>query len=392
MTIVPWSFSGDLTFTGPLDWQPIYDTGIQASIASLDATVEGSIVSGTAGNFGIYAVDWSTGVDGPSQCFDADAFGGPLAWPFAGGSCTAVAGATRARVYVYPRVVYAWPVTLHFDATGTLNTTLPATVYCAYGTQKQTGPVSNIPITLDLIATLAGVLASPWLILFLIPAVGLNADINVLCSQQRPPVPQLKDLTQWTAGDAFNFIQAAIWTTWCECSPATGGGPAPVTPPVITVPTPPGGAIVLPPVTCDNGSLCDMLTYIVAQMGSLQQQLAVIGPLVTLIQRQHVPFAYLKGAAHTGLAGAGTFAVHGILGLSLTPTSIPGWLSSDMAPVASYYRLGDVSVGTADGWVRRQVVTHDPHLMLEIPGDVTEVAYRFEPGVVCDIVELVREP
>jgi len=391
MTIVPWSFSGDLTFTGPLDWQPIYDTGIQASITSLDCTVEGSVVSGSAGNFGIYAVDWSTGVDGPSLCADVDAFGGPLAWPFAGGSCTGVAGATRARVYVYPRIVYTWPVTLHFDATGTLNTTLPATVYCAYGTQKQTGAAANIPITLDLIATIAGVLANPWLILFLIPAVGLNMDINLLCSQQRPPVPQLKDLSKWTPLDAFAFVQAAIWVTFCECAPATGGGPAPVTPPPITVVNPPGGAIVLPPITCDNGSLCDILNYIVAQLGSLQQQLAVLNPLVTLIQRQHVPFAYLRGQVHAGLVDAGTFGVHGILGLSVAPTTIPAWLSSDLAPTPSYYRLGVVSMGTADGWTRRQIITHDPHLILEIPGDVTEIAYLFEPGVVADITELIRE-
>jgi hypothetical protein len=78
--------------------------------------------------------------------------------------------------------------------------------------------------------------------------------------------------------------------------------------------------------------------------------------------------------------------------LAVDSTAKPAYLSSDMAPVASWFKLGEISWGTADGWTARRVVTHDPHLFLEIGADVTTCAYLFEPGVTANIRELIREP
>jgi len=128
------------------------------------------------------------------------------------------------------------------------------------------------------------------------------------------------------------------------------------------------------------------------QMTAIAQELAYARRDVQLIQRQHVPFAYVAGTLHTGLSGAGTITVSTILGLSIQTTTMPPYLSSDMAPVQSWFKLGEVSWGTPDGWMARRIVTHNPHLYLDIDGDITEVGYLFEPGVVANILELVREP
>ncbi len=112
---------------------------------------------------------------------------------------------------------------------------------------------------------------------------------------------------------------------------------------------------------------------------------------VRLIQRQKVPFAYVPGTAHTGLTGAGTIAVQGLLGLSVVITAQPGYFSSDMAPVASTFKFGSLSWGTTDGYELRHVVTHNPHLFTGIDGDIAAIGYLFEPGVTATILELLRE-
>jgi hypothetical protein len=144
--------------------------------------------------------------------------------------------------------------------------------------------------------------------------------------------------------------------------------------------------------TCDPSNLCANVEQLTLAVTALTQGQRQIANLVQLIQRQHVPFGSIPGMSHTGLTGSGTLSVQGILGLSVTPTVIPGYLSATMAPVNSYYRLGEISLGTAAGWERRMIVTHNPHLFTGIDGDITLVGYLFEPGVTATIQELVREP
>lgn len=115
--------------------------------------------------------------------------------------------------------------------------------------------------------------------------------------------------------------------------------------------------------------------------------------LVTLIQRQAAPFAYVYGANHTGLTGHGSFAVGQLLGVSVDVTTIPSWGGRiDGSPV-EYFDLGFVTLGTADGYEVSRRIDHDGSLVLPpSAGAFTAVGYTLEPGVVVDIRELVREP
>ncbi len=114
---------------------------------------------------------------------------------------------------------------------------------------------------------------------------------------------------------------------------------------------------------------------------------------VTLIQRQAVPFAYVPGTAHTGLSGAGTLAVSGLLGAKVEVTTLPTSYGRTGTTPEELFDLGYITWGTADGYPQSIRVEHSP--MLSLPpraGAFTDLAYDLAPGVVVTITELVREP
>lgn len=291
------------------------------------------------------------------------------------------------------------------DNTGTLSASITGPFdYCAYGTGAN--PDAQVYTTITATLVDAAVLAlggGVLLVTALDTLIGAPLLLGDLCSSPPPATPVFTDAdfiagTQiWAPGSFDKRMQAfkaGIWHFYCRCTPSPGGGsPDPVDYPL---PTPVSGPAsgTAPPITvnCDDTAICTLLNQIVRQLTALQLQVTSERSDVQLIQRQKVPFAYVPGTLHTGLTGSGTLAVQGILGLSIDSTSIPSYLSSDMAPVQSWFKLGEVSWGTSDGWQARRVVTHNPHLFLDIDGDVTGVAYDFEPGVVANILELLREP
>jgi hypothetical protein len=112
---------------------------------------------------------------------------------------------------------------------------------------------------------------------------------------------------------------------------------------------------------------------------------------VTLIQRQHVPFAYVPGNSHSSLSGNGEFSVQGILGLLIELASVPGRAGELAGHPETIYSVGWVNVGTADGWLTKHVVEHSPMLVLDVPGTVTRVGYSLPSDVSATITELVRE-
>jgi hypothetical protein len=115
--------------------------------------------------------------------------------------------------------------------------------------------------------------------------------------------------------------------------------------------------------------------------------------MTTLIQRQVAPFAYVPGTAHAALTGAGQFAVQGDIGISVDVTTVPGRAGSEYGNPLNLFDLGWLNVGTADGWVHRELITANPFLYLPPDmGVMTLVGYSLSPDVVATITELVREP
>lgn len=124
-----------------------------------------------------------------------------------------------------------------------------------------------------------------------------------------------------------------------------------------------------------------------------QASLDLILKMVTLIQRQSVPFAYVASTAHAALTGAGSFAIQGLLGIKADVTTLPATLGVSGTSPAEHFDLGFITFGTADGYPQSIRLEHQGQLMLPARCSVfTTLAYDLHPGVVVTLTELLREP
>lgn len=113
--------------------------------------------------------------------------------------------------------------------------------------------------------------------------------------------------------------------------------------------------------------------------------------LVTLIQRQAVPFAYIAGESDA-VTGDGQIGVQGLIGLHVELTTIPASLGSSDGTPDKLFDAGWVTWGTADGWAR--FIPLDKADLIDIPasaGAYTLIGYTLAPGVAATITQLVRE-
>lgn len=338
-------------------------------------------------------------------------------------SVPSFAGATQIGAQTVISTATSTPVTLTFSLAG-----VPATDYvagfvgantpgntieidleveddavnCAYGTKVNPSTPYLIQLLPEAFVVFVGAVSDGWALPLAALFVGRYLDVTSLCALPRPAPPVISqqdvvDALAFPPGPrsipaialCWQWIQWAAWPQYCICVP--GSPPAISYPPISQLA--PYGVQPGPPaaITCDGADLCTQIQFLANAIASLAGAQQSMMNLVTLIQRQHVPFAYVPGTLHTGLSGTGTIIISNVLGLSIQTTSLPGYLSSDMAPVASWFKLGEVSWGTADGWQARRIVTHNPHLFLDMDADLTTVGYEFEPDVVANILELVRE-
>lgn len=114
--------------------------------------------------------------------------------------------------------------------------------------------------------------------------------------------------------------------------------------------------------------------------------------LVTLIQRQIVPFSYIPGTAHSSLTGSGELAVQGILGVKILPTTIPSSAGLVVGDPDTLWLDSWINWGNADGWTTREFLTSSPFIsMPRLASQFTKVGYSLRPGLTVDITELVRE-
>jgi hypothetical protein len=201
------------------------------------------------------------------------------------------------------------------------------------------------------------------------------------------------------AGDAVNIFEFYEWTSGIDPDLVAETFGVPLSPRLCAVEAlpnydpdpppalePPTGYPEPPDTDCSDGeSICNKLDMLASKI-----DLAIAR--VDLIQRQLVPFAYVPGASHTGLAGQGSIAVQGILGLSVELTTLPAWIGSEGSTVPTLINAGWITLGTPDGNLPSRPITHDNFVLLDVSGAITWVFYDFPPGVVATITELIREP
>lgn len=139
---------------------------------------------------------------------------------------------------------------------------------------------------------------------------------------------------------------------------------------------------------------CPPDPFLSAQLQIIAAQVSALTEVVTLIQRQAVPFAYVAGTSHSGLTGDGELTVADLLGAKVTITDAPaGSIGVDAGTPEFLYSNSWINWGSIDGYgprVRLEAVT-----TLSLPdaaGAYTRLAYSLAPGVEITIVELEREP
>jgi hypothetical protein len=115
--------------------------------------------------------------------------------------------------------------------------------------------------------------------------------------------------------------------------------------------------------------------------------------LLTLVQRQAAPFAYVYGTNHTALSGSGELTVADLVGVSVEVTTNPGYTGLVVGDPDALFGVGYVTLGTADGWTATRNIDHAGTLLLPVSAGVfTKIGYSLNPGVIVSIRELVREP
>lgn len=124
----------------------------------------------------------------------------------------------------------------------------------------------------------------------------------------------------------------------------------------------------------------------------LQGMVQQILQYVSLMQRQIVPFAYVPGTVHHALQGSGELVVQGLLGLKIAPSALPSVYGRQAGDPDELWLSSWITWGNADGWVKREPLTHSPYLSFpSLAGQFTKIGYTFAPGMVADVTELVRE-
>lgn len=126
---------------------------------------------------------------------------------------------------------------------------------------------------------------------------------------------------------------------------------------------------------------------------TLQGVLDNILGMVTLIQRQQVPFAYLGSTTHSGLSGSGHIAVQGLIGARVLVTEAAYGAGGESGDPSELDDFGWINWGNADGSSSRLWISNSPFVSLpSSAGQYTRIGYSIRAGGQISITELVREP
>lgn len=118
-----------------------------------------------------------------------------------------------------------------------------------------------------------------------------------------------------------------------------------------------------------------------------------IKALVTIIQRQKVPFAYVTSTPHSGLTGSGHLDVNGLLGCKVQLDTFGSSVGVESGDPAEFFDAGWIVWENADGGTAREHITHSPFVSLpDLAGQFTRIGYTLGQGVTATLTELVREP
>jgi hypothetical protein len=297
----------------------------------------------------------------------------------------------------------------HIQFAGTINWfgTCDNAVQCVYGTQVQSGVADSIAINGGVLELVANYYEVPVLQEILAITIGSIIVVDVLCGTLPVGIPaSFADAASGTyplnpsLADALQYLRYLLWSRWCQCSPAPGGFPAPVSPPV-PVPIPPtsppppggGGGGSPPPAVCDNTDPCTQFNNILKLLGTLNLNIQNVQNTVNNLKNATPTSAnYTHGAVYPDLSGTGSIVVSGIRGLSVSCTTIPTHIGRTEEFDPEFEELGSIQYWGGYGWMKTQFIHHASWMTLDAPALVQHIEYSFDAGVVADITLLVPAP
>jgi hypothetical protein len=269
-------------------------------------------------------------------------------------------------------------------------TVLAPLVYCQYGTHQKPLSDSSIWVTPELLAPALAAANAQWLTPLLSIFWYTTVSLIDLCAAGPPALPPVDNSTLQASADTLRKIMLAIlWPQYCECLPGT---PGPISPPPPDLPKPPGTPDA-PTFSCSADDLCAALVRIQQQLSALSQIVSQDYQLDTLQQRYQLPFAYIRGATHSALAGSGAFAVPRLVGVQVVVTSRSN-TEQTFSGVPDYIAdLGWISILDDNGMIDEIRLTRSVQVWLPSKmATAKQLGLALRDGVVVSVTELAAEP
>lgn len=293
-------------------------------------------------------------------------------------------GATRVDV-LFKGALYAGQ-TMSTTGSGTYD----AGTFCQFGTRARTGVQSTLVLTTDNIAELLVARGLGWLGIAFQVLAGVTLDVTGLCGVGPPQVPTINtSLLEASVDELLAVFRRVAWDNFCECVP---GAPSPTPYPPFE-PAQPTSWPSAPTFPCDPANLCASISSIRADLNALVGSVAATKTLVELLQRYELPFAYIRGAAHSGISGTGQFAISRLVGVDVDITAKPADTRVIRGNPEYLIDMGWLSIEDDSGMLEEKRLTRDSMLWLpRLMPTALRFNYDLFGGVTIRVTELAAEP
>jgi hypothetical protein len=261
--------------------------------------------------------------------------------------------------------------------------------YCSHGTRTKFGLEAAVYITPELLGPILLGLGAEFLLPFLAPFYFTAVGIVGLCSSGPPPMPVIDESSIGASIDTWRqVLYAVLWTQYCECVPGT---PTPIPYPQPSPEKPPNWPTE-PTFGCSNADLCAAVVGIQRQLAALSATVAASYGLTTLLQRNRLPYAFIRGESHSALTGAGSFDLVDALGVEIQLIDDAPDLEIEGTPP---YKWNQGWVSVSDGGAMLQELRVTRSLQQWFPQHcqlATTFGYFLRDGVSATFTVLRAEP
>lgn len=278
----------------------------------------------------------------------------------------------------------------------------PAYGPCQYGTMNNPEAAIYTTVTTALVDIVTVILGGGPLMILAFDAL-LGAPLFAYnCDQLPPTAPTFNDsdflgetgiITPGSWWKLMDLFRVGVWHFYCQCAPATGGGPDPV-PPALPDPGPPltdpGPSPKLP---CSDADMCQVLNIIVRQINSISLNIQYNRQTNNYFPSPSQAFNYQLGAPHPGIYGSGYLSIGGLVGLKVDISSRPEGTLELQGNPPYLWNMGWMSVDDDDGMLEEKRITRDSFVWLPTHmAQANAFGWNLNPEVVITVWELLPAP